>query len=716
MFIGHKSPDGRIQLLCDHLHGVAERAQEFAGPFHGSAHAERTGVLHDAGKYSPAGQRRMNDPEHVPKVDHATAGAKIALEQFKDPYGAAVIIGHHGGIPDLGGKTSVEGDGTVKGRCKKVLTGQYDCSSFWTENKIENRYVFPDWLNPKLIPFAHVFYARMLFSCLVDADYLDTEAFMQPEQMPRGQYISMAALYEKLKQFIAPWLKNPANKLDAKRSQILQDCLEAAEQNAGFYSLTVPTGGGKTVSSLSFALRHAVVHGMKRVIYVVPYMSIIEQNAEVFRTILGEENVLEHHSGVELDEDDDLESSAINRKKMLATENWDAPIIVTTAVQFFESLFSNKPSKCRKLHNISDSVIIFDEAQMIPLPYLMPCIYAIAELVCHYKVTAVLCTATQPSLNRMISQYDEKLAVREICKDVQSLQTFFRRVHFRTAGVMHLEQVTEALSGLDQVLCIVNTRKSAQQIYRQLPEDGSYHLSTWMTPEHRYAVLKEVRKRLSCGQTCRVVSTSLLEAGVDVDFPEVWREMAGLDSVLQAAGRCNREGKRAAEDSEVVLFSLEGSVPANILPNRAAAEIAMEGVDNYDESPVITTYFDQLYRLCGEKSLDTKGILDLCSKYAFQSIAQVFHFIEDATVTVYIPAYARAEDIEILRNGEFSRTLMRRLGRCSVNIRKRDYEKMNEQGIIERIDESSGILIDERAYDAQCGLCMDIQSGEAIFV
>ena len=723
MYIGHKSDDSRIQPLKEHLEGVAGRASVFAAPFLGQAHAERTGILHDAGKYSEAGQKRMNNPEHTAKVDHATAGARIALEQLKDPCGASAIAGHHGGMPDLGNKLSGEGDGTLYGRVQKDLSGSLDASAFWQENEIEkdNRKILPEWLQKERMPFSWQFYTRMLFSCLVDADYLDTEAFMKQDKQPenlRGQQVLMKELFACVDRHITPWLEHPKNEINAKRSEILRDCLEAAKGTPGLYSLTVPTGGGKTVSSLAFAMKHAAENGMKRVIYVIPYTSIIEQNAKVFREILGDENVIEHHSGIQVDEDNNtaMEENEGFHRKMLATENWDAPVIVTTAVQFFDSLFSNKPSKCRKLHSIADSVIIFDEAQMIPLAYLRPCVCAIGELVRHYHATAVLCTATQPSLNRMFSDYGKNLTVREICRNVVALQVFFRRVHFEDAGQMNLDSVAEALTQQHQVLCIVNKKMSAQQIFQKLPKDGSYHLSTWMTPDHRTRVLEIIRERLKAGLSCRVVSTSLMEAGVDVDFPQAWREKAGLDSILQAAGRCNREGKRPAEESKVVLFSLEDGVPKHMRSHLAAAEIALEDAAHPDESPAIEAYFNQLYRMNGEKGLDAKSILDSCGKYAFETIAEDFHLIDSDTYTIYIPSSDNAADLETLKAGIYSRALMRRLGRSAVNVYKWDFEKLLEAGKLQQIDEYTAILLDkENNYDEQCGLKLDVISSIGLF-
>lgn len=717
MFVGHKSEDGRVQPLREHLEHVSTLAGEFAHPFQAEACAARVGLLHDAGKYSAAGQRRMLDPVHTAKVDHATAGAKIALERYKDAYGASVIAGHHGGMLDVGSKRfASQGDGTLYGRCQKELTGALDASAYWTENTIpEERDCYPIWLKRDRNAFIDQFYTRMLFSCLVDADFLDTEAFMHADVPLRGGYATLHDLLEKLTAYVAPWLTNPSDGINAKRSEILKDCLSAAERRPGLYSLTVPTGGGKTISSLAFALKHAVQHGMRRVIYVIPYTSIIEQNAAVFREILGDAQVIEHHAGVVANAEEDQENDAM-RRKMLATENWDAPVIVTTAVQFFESLFSNKPSQCRKLHNMANSVIIFDEAQMLPLPLLKPCVQAIAELVWHYHVTAVLCTATQPSLNDLIHAYAPGLCMDEICRDVSGLQAFFRRVRFTDRGALALPEVAQCLSGKRQVLCIVNTRRSAQRLFQMLPAEGSYHLSTWMTPRHRAAVLAEVRRRLAEGEPCRVVSTSLLEAGVDVDFPTVWRERAGLDSMLQAAGRCNREGKRDAQQSEVVIFDLPDALPQTMQPHVAAAKQALAAGTLPDDSTTIQAYFHQLYRMRGEQSLDAKGILAMCGKCQFRQIAQAFHMIDSDTCTVYVPDEANADDIHWLRQGAYSRALMRRLGRSAVNVAQWDWQRLREAGQIEVLDENSAILTNAGAYHAQYGLVMEGEIGAALFL
>ena len=415
-YVTHLKPDGTYQPLREHEENVAALAGEFAAAFGAHEHGHRTGLLHDIGKYSANGQKRQRDPAHTAKVDHASAGAQMAA-RLGDPFAAFAVAGHHGGLPDRGDKTN-DGGGTLCARLNKHLTGGNDPSAWKMEIEIPAKARFPAWLAAEKDARRLAMYTRMLFSCLVDADYLDTETAIQGGQ-PRGEGETPERLLEKLNAHVAPWLEAPANDLCAKRSEILARCLRGGEDERGLYTLTVPTGGGKTISSLAFALSHAAKHGMKRVIYVIPYTSIIEQNADVFAKVLGEENVLEHHSQVEFA--DDGEETPEAYRKRLACENWDAPVVVTTAVQFFESLYAAKTSKCRKLHHIANSVVIFDEAQTIPVPFLMPCVSAIGELVQHYGVTAVLCTATQPALGKLFKQLAPTLVQHEIAPDPDGL-------------------------------------------------------------------------------------------------------------------------------------------------------------------------------------------------------------------------------------------------------------------------------------------------------
>lgn len=699
-YVTHLKPDGTYQALKEHEENVAALAGEFAAVFGAEEHGHRTGLLHDIGKYSDNGQKRQRDPEHTAKVDHASAGAQLAA-RLGDSFAAYAVAGHHGGLPDMGIRSD-DGGGTLWARLNKRLAGGNDPSAWKTEIEIPAKVRFPAWLAAEKDARRWAMYTRMLFSCLVDADYLDTETAIQGGQ-PRGEGETLERLLEKLNAHVAPWLEAPANDLCAKRSAILARCLRGGEDERGLYTLTVPTGGGKTISSLAFALSHAVKHGLRRVIYVIPYTSIIEQNADVFAKVLGEENVLEHHSQVDI-ADDGKETPQAYQKR-LACENWDAPVVVTTAVQFFESLYAAKTSKCRKLHNIANSVVIFDEAQTLPVPFLMPCVSVIGELVQHYSVTAVLCTATQPALGRLFKQLAPTLVQREIAPDPDALFDYFRRVSFQREGVFTSEELAERLTEAEQVLCVVNTRKRAQQVYEGLPEEGRFHLSTLMIPTDREETLNVIRARLRNGQVCRVVSTSLVEAGVDVDFPSVWRELAGLDSILQAAGRCNREGKRTAAESVVHVFEAEGKFPASMMQQREAAITVMDAFDEINTRPAIQAYFKRLLWVKGDEALDAKQILNGERACAFQSTAKAFQLIESDTCTVYVPNEGNTEDIARLRAGQYSRALIRRLGRSGVNVYRHEYERLVSAGVVEDHGQDGfGILIQADQYNPERGL------------
>ena len=441
------------QLLSDHERGVGTLCGQFAEAFGAQAEGHEAGVHHDDGKATAAFQHRLLD--NGPKVDHATAGARNIMLS-NNLLLAACVMGHHSGLPDLGSINDPEGTPTFTGRIKKWGTPAIP--------PLDPGYPIP----PVRLPqrpvtkpsLSESFRTRMLYSCLVDADYLDTERFMKGD-MPRGTGDSLETLLTRLQAKLNAW-DNPTSALNKLRQQILQACVSVAANPKGIYTLTVPTGGGKTTSSLAFALHHAVEHGMKRVIYVVPYTSIIEQNADVFRGILGDENVLEHHSGVQFEND---EENGNPDPKALAAENWDSPLVITTAVQFFESMYANRSSQCRKLHNLANSVIIFDEAQMLPLCHLMPCVAAIGALVEQFGATAVLCTATQPVLGDLIQRFAPSHAVSEICPEIPFYFDKFRRVTFRQVGVLEDDALAELLCAHEQVLCIVNSRKAAQSIF-----------------------------------------------------------------------------------------------------------------------------------------------------------------------------------------------------------------------------------------------------------
>lgn len=710
-FIAHTSEDGRKQLLKNHLEETAEQAKIFAEVFMAGELGYIVGITHDIGKYSSAFQNRILN--NGPKVDHSTAGAYVLYKKYKNKILPNCVAGHHSGLLNVGTKFSYKEEASLSGRLKKGedLVGYLDYSAY--EREIKLPLIAPSF--PSLISleacdeYRTMFFVRMLYSCLVDADYLNTEKFVSNDSIKRNSFTDINNLYNRFVAYIAE-LKQAKGVINEKRGEILRNCLDKAKEESGIFSLTVPTGGGKTISSLGFALKHAVRYGKKRIIYVIPYTSIIEQNADVFRRILGKENVVEHHMNVDYDDNEDG-----NDKFKLATENWDAPVIVTTNVQFFESLYACKSSKSRKIHNIANSVIIFDEAQMLPNEYLIPCVRAIEELVVNYKVTSVLCTATQPSLNKFL----KKCKITEIMPDVNGLYTFFKRVGYKNLGNMVLDELCRDLNIKQQVLCITNSKKEAQDIFDRLDGVNKFHLTTSMYPEHRKKILAKVRLLLKQGAACQLVATSLIEAGVDVDFPVVYRELAGIDSIIQAGGRCNREGKNTNKNSCVYVYSLntEYRLPSFIKQPIEATKLVMKSYEDISSISAIFKYFDSLHFMKGVEALDTCQILELCKKAQFREVAEKFKLIQDNTKNIFLPITPEAVELEIkLRSGVRNRNLLRKIGKYSVAVYKQQFERLLAMSKLEVLDNNISILIDLSAYDKEKGLCINTEDGVGMFI
>ena len=742
-YLAHRNQeDGREQLMVDHLWGVSKKAEKFAKVFGEQEVGQLMGLYHDVGKYSREFQEYLLQGGGK-KVDHSTAGAlELVMKKSSVSLPAAFCVaGHHSGLMDGGNQRADTAEcKTFCGRMKRRPGKEIPDYHSYRGELIGT----DDNVNSSLIGllgsdrFAGQFYTRMLFSCLVDADFLDTEEFMQRGQISRGDFDTITALKCKLDKYIAEHFldkngqryKEPINQ---HRRKILAECIDAGDLVAdeSLWSLTVPTGGGKTVASLAFALHHAARMGKERVIYVIPYTSIIEQNAKIFKEILGDENVIEHHCQVDysssVDNDDTYDEQM---KKQLATENWDAPLIVTTNVQFFESLFANRTSKCRKLHNIAGSVVIFDEAQMLPIDYLRPCLVTIHELTLHYGTTAVLCTATQPSLNKIFKDY--KREIKEICRNVTEEYDFFKRARIELLSQsMSLGDLAGRLQEKEQVLCIVNTKRAAGELFAALQGEDCFYLSTNLCPQHRKAVIARIRRALANGQPCRVVSTSLIEAGVDVDFPCVYRELAGLDSIIQAAGRCNREGKRKKEDSLVYVFAWEDKTLANSQQSMKARIGATEYVcglyaDDLGNTAAIKDYFDFLHKLNGNE-LDHKQILKMIeSEYMpFEHVAREVALIETPTRPVFIPYDEAAQEIERqLRLGMRSRWLMRKAGKYMVDVYcnmeddkyKSPFARLEAACKIEILDDNVAILLDMESYSNTIGLRFNVEAGQAVFL
>ncbi len=726
-------PKSEWQKLKDHLVNTSELAFEFGQDAGVSELAQVAGLLHDVGKYSQAFQRRL---EGGKRVDHATAGAKLITELFPNDgiektFASILsycIAGHHTGLPNYGSVIDVETDGTLRARLKKKLE---DYSAYKTEIDLSNLKLEPRMIMP--IPnhegFSAAFLTRMIYSALVDADYQETETYMTEGEKPRGGYANIAALNQQFNTFLRQF-ENPDIDINKKRTETLNACVEKAGQEPGFFTLTVPTGGGKTFASMAFALNHAAAHGMKRIIYVIPFTSIIEQNATEFKKCLGTDVVLEHHSNFDWEglkrRSIDNDSNRAYDKLKLAAENWGIPVVVTTNVQFFESLFANRSSRCRKLHNIAKSVIIFDEAQMLPRGYLQPSMYAVQELVQNYGVSAVFCTATQPSLERFLHE----IKPTELAPNPQKLFDFYQRVQIKSKGKFSDEELLGEISAASQALCIINTRKHAKGLFDGLKDlvekDSRFHLSTLMCPVHRKEIVATIRKKLKTGEPCRVVSTQVMEAGIDLDFPVGYRAMAGLDSIIQAAGRVNREGENK-ERANVYVFDPDSSfvkrTPKFI---HQGAEVARSILRDHADNPVsiaaINAYFEALYGLQDKREYDVKEILAYFDKgmsFDFKTAAENFKLIENNTVAVIIPYNDKAVGLlEKLRYALYPTKLLRELQTYTVNIYEQEFEVLESKGVIELCAEKYPTLQKaylKEYYDPDTGIIIPEIGGDAIF-
>lgn len=719
------------QPLIEHLQKTAEMARDFGADANVAELAYIAGLVHDLGKYSAEFQKRL---EGGPRVDHSTAGAKELKALLKGTPQevfaqllAYPILGHHAGLPDYGNEIDLEG-GTVCARLKNKLP---DYSEYKSELDLSALH-FPQRLHirpPKgKLGFSLSFLVRMVYSALVDADFQETETYMKGAK-PRGGYDGMPALRGKLDTYLKQF-ENPTSDINRKRNEILQACIEKGKsEKPGFFSLTVPTGGGKTLASMAFALHHAAEHGLKRVIYVIPFTTIIEQNAKVFKGIFGEEQVLEHHSnfdweGKKRENPDDRTNSALAKLK-LAAENWDIPIVVTTNVQFFESLFANRSSRCRKLHNIAKSVIIFDEAQMLPREYMLPAMAAVWELVTNYGASTVFCTATQPGLERFLP---EKTEVKELAPNPQELFDFYKRVEVKNLGTLPDEELLARLNAHEQALCIVNTRRHASGLFGGLQGDGNFHLSTLMCPAHRRAKLEEIKERLTSGQPCRVISTTVMEAGIDLDFPVGYRALTGLDSINQAAGRVNREMKRGV--SEMFIFEPKSNfvkrTPSFL---KQSAEVARMVLRDHADAPIsipaIAAFFGRLYDLQDpDISFDYKRIMECFAseeaRFQFETAARLFQIIEEPTETVIIPYNEEAKRlIEELKYTNYPFSTLRKLQPYTVSILKGEFDKLSSKGVILTIDDTYHVLNSDylqEYYDPARGLLVpESDGGDGLF-
>lgn len=704
-----KKPCKAWHSLEDHLQSCAGISGLFAGKFGADDWARLAGLWHDLGKYAPEFQKKLivecrsEGKGPVSRVNHSTAGAIFAMERFslRGVILAYLIAGHHAGLPDW------EGDETGRSALSRRISDA-DLLDSVREN-------IPDeilnWKFPASRPVKGTdpaFWIRMLFSCLVDADYLDTEEFFSPQNTKnRWNYPKISALLELFSKYMKGKISDskvtPVNRL---RREILDRCLQYAEAPPGVFSLTVPTGGGKTLSSLGFALYHAEKHDKRRIIYVIPYTSIIEQTADQFRKIFGQ-SVIEHHSNL-----DGPESADESSPERLACENWEAPVIVTTAVQFFESLFASRTSRCRKLHNIVNSVVVLDEAQLLPPEYLNPILFSLDELRKNYGVTILLTTATQPAFYPQPHFHFKGVAgIREIISDPESLHKEFKRVEVKTLKPLSMavdwEEIAETLRHYQSVLCIVNRRDDCRKLWKLMPS-GTFHLSALMCGAHRSRQIAEIKERLNAGVPTRVISTQLVEAGVDLDFPVVFRALCGLDSLAQAAGRCNREG--VLKKGEFFVFRPPSEPPIGHL--RQAAVIGKSMLKDAPDDPFtperFSSFFEQLFWLQGDR-LDAKNIMadlapDRDFRFSFRTAASKFKIIDDTRQEPVIVVYGEGADfIRELEWRKPDRHLYRKLQRYVVNLPRYLHEKLLNEGAIRQLHTGIYVQGHSAMYDDETG-------------
>ena len=757
--IAHTSDSGN-QSLSEHAEGVARYCIQFlkqAGLPKLAPLGELLAVLHDAGKAQSAFQNYILGKSEQ-KAPHSAAGALLAtklLPSHSKGYPlkrtriaqllAYAISGHHRGLYDYGELENKLKDIDTKDRCKKAEGALSELMSE-VQNWVKEHGAKTEAYLRKLASRVEEeeqaqALIRLLFSCLVDADFLDTEAFMDEErkehrhEATRG-YATLEVLRDRLTEHMEGF--STEGKINEARRAFLNQCRAHGRTCAkGYYSLFLPTGGGKTLSSMTWALETALKHKAQRIIYVIPYTSIITQTAGIFREIFGEENVLEHHSDISFSGDEATQEAERYERTRLLAENWDAPIIVTTNVQFFESLFSHKVSRSRKVHSIANSVVVFDEVQMFPTEFLHPMLRLLEDLRRIYGTQLLFCSATLPPFDKDHTSSFKKVndfhqlsdAIQPIVPEDPELFKVFDRV------IYHLEEkeyttkeLAEELSQHDSALCIVNSRRDASQLYHALLEEGKgaqdvIHLSRNMCSAHLKERIAEVRQRLKAKIPTIVISTQLIEAGVDIDLPIVYRAMSGLDSIVQAGGRCNREGKRPAP-GEVYVFSLSdgGKAFGAIAQGQNATRFLLDNDKEHTRPSMplelIEAYYDRYY--ASIESFDTKDIAESLYdveeakrwRFDFEQASKDFQLIDNVDHDLFVPYGKGKELIEGLQKHTLylNHRTMRELQQYHVAISKWRYEELEEARLLSEIvvDRETGkriLVLEPQGYDEALGVC-----------
>ncbi len=722
------------QILATHLRNVATLARRFAEPLGLADEAELAGLLHDLGKYADRFQARLRNPA-IHGINHWAAGTTRAAE-LRAHHASFAIDGHHTGLPardEAGLKQTIA-------KMRSDTERESFCRCAESLSELRRRFE-ADGLHLPNLPnrqtdtvFAEALRTRMLFSCLVDADFLDTEKHFSPNAAKHREVPSLQP--EHALEILLRHLNGLSGdgEVNQRRRNLLADCRAAAAQPCGLFTLTAPTGSGKTLSSLAFALQHIVQHNaslaisdpsrFRRIIVVIPFTSIIEQTAQVYRTLFetdfGQDYVLEHHSAVaprERPEEKgtDAEDERIRRVR-LAAENWASPLVVTTSVRFFESLFSNLPSDCRKLHNIGRSVVLFDEVQTLP-PDLVPSLLSAVKLLTRdYGVTAVFMTATQPAFSAAESALPYGWKPTPIASDESGLAEALRRTRIELPTLDHKitwQEIADRMAGEAQSLCVVNTTAEARNLFKLLRDplsDGLYHLSSRLCPQHRRKKLETIRERLREGLSCRLVSTQLIEAGVDVDFPIAFRALGPLDSIIQTAGRCNREG-RSAEPRPVRVFRPEElKTPPGAY--RIATLKTVEFLNRYPDAAdrlhlpeFYAAYFRELYGLLGPQSVKEDKVFAACEALDFPKAAEECRLIGEETRAVLVK-WGLGETLaeKLCREKHLTAAECREAQRFSVNLYQSEFFDAQAKGYIYQPAENWDFWIWNSDYDDDLGL------------
>jgi len=664
-------------LLKEHLASVSRLAGEHLAGWQGEDEAKLAGLLHDLGKYGERFQNRLNGQDKG--LDHWSQGAFLALKKGGAIAAALAIQGHHVGLQSLQKEDlkKLNPELLKENHPQRLALSEADIGLLETRliedglsfNKPTTR-LFTGFIGESQARVDNMLDVRRLFSALVDADFIDTEAHFNGNEQgkvsrERGLKLNENGLAKKALEHLTSHIDkkaqqpNPSATLNDIRQELLQGCLQQAQQKTGAFTLTAPTGSGKTLSMLCFALQHALENKLERVIMVVPYLSIIEQTAKTYRDIFvdfDDDFILEHHSMAGLgaeqaktDAEGDQEQEQQIKRQRLLSENWDAPIIITTSVQFLESLFSNRPSSCRKIHRIANAVILFDEVQTLPTPLAIPSLAAVSHIATHWNSSIIFSTATQPAFNHLHQEVIKHCSggwePYEIVTHHAAMMDKLRRVNFTWLDdKLTWQDLAKKIKNpvQPQVLCIVNLKRHAHEIWQAMKdEDNLFHLSTNLCPLHRQAVLAEVRQRLKDGLPCRLIATQCIEAGVDVDFPVVYRAFAPLDSIIQAAGRCNREGKPDKGQTFIFTPDCEGGLYPDGTYQQAAnvtESLKNELGEQFDlyNPEVIKQYYQRLYTIAAPEQL-AKDLYQSIADLSFPQVAQHFRLIKNDMINVVVP-------------------------------------------------------------------------------